>query len=1031
MQSKGAITFVAIALAVVCLYQLSFTWVTHSVESRAKSISNGDSIIEKRYLDSVRGEPVYNILVQKYTYGECKEREINLGLDLKGGMNVTMEVSLVDMVRAMSNNSPDPTFNKAMASAVDRQKTSQKDFVTLFGEEFKKLDPNARLSAVFANADLQSKISVNSTNDEVLAVIHKEADDAFDRTFNILRTRIDKFGVSQPNIQKLSGSGRILIELPGVKEKDRVRKLLQGTAKLEFWETYDNKEIYPFLAKADSELKKIVSRDVVEPGDSGKKVSGTDTSKNAKAANDTSKNKVAVNDTSKAKTDTSKAKDLLSALDKNDTTKGDTTGKKSAAEFAKDHPLFIILNPVTEQNDKKQEVLRDKGPAVGRCMVKDTARVDSLLNLPQIRSIFPREVRFLWTVKPLSKSYNALELIATKTSGRELKAPLEGDVITDARQDFGQLDHAPEISMSMNSDGAREWKRLTHNNIGKSIAIVLDDMVYSFPTVQNEIPNGRSSITGHFEINEAKDLANILKAGKLPAPARIVSEAVVGPSLGQEAINAGMLSFIIALVLVLIFMVFYYANAGAVADIALFANIFFIFGVLASLGAVLTLPGIAGIVLTIGMSVDANVLIYERIREELRNGKGVRLAVHDGYKMAFSSIIDSNVTTLLIGIILYSFGSGPIQGFATTLVIGILTSLFSAIFITRFIFEWRLGKNKTIKFATKLTENAFKNINFDFIGKRKWYYVISGLILTAGIISIVIRGFNFGVDFKGGRNYVVRFDKDVTTVQVMDALKPAFGGVRPDVKTFGSNNQVRVTTTFMIENNGQEVDSLVENKLKEGLAGVSGNTYEIMSSQKVGPTIAKDIKISAIWAILFSLIVVFFYILIRFKKWQFSLGAVVSLFHDVVIVLSLFSILNGVLPFALEVDQAFIAAVLTVMGYSITDTVVVFDRLREYLNMHQKKEIGPILNQALNATLSRTINTSLTIFFVLLSIFIFGGEVIRGFSFALLIGIVVGTYSSICIATPIVLDFDRSQRGGGTNNESEKERARRIATAVK
>ncbi len=999
MQSKGAIRFIAIAFAVVCLYQLSFTWKTHQIEGRAKDFAKGDSSAEHRYLDSMKSEAVYNMWIQKYTYSECKEREINLGLDLKGGMNVTLEVSIPEIIRALANNSLDPTFNKALSNAVDKEKTSQKDFVTIFGEEFQKLDKNARLSAIFSNASLQDKISLNSTNEDVLKIIKKEADDAFESTYKILRTRIDKFGVTQPNIQKLSGSGRILVELPGVKDKDRVRKLLQGTAKLEFWETFNLKEIYPALSKADANL-----RSLVDPS--------SDTLVNKDASKDTTAGGKKVASTKDSTKNDSSKLALAQTINKADTTKSNDTGSNAfkAADAAKKNPLFALLFNIPPKTNEEAKAM-EKSPIMGSCLIKDTAKVNSYLTMPSIKSLFPAECKFLWTVKPSRfKDKNILELIAIKIPGRENKAKLEGDAIVDAAQDFGQMDHRPEITMEMNPDGANTWRRMTAENKDRAIAIVLDDNVYSYPNVINEIPNGRSSITGNFEVNEAKDLANILKAGKLPAPAKIVEEAVVGPSLGQEAINAGLLSFIIALILVLIFMAFYYSSGGMVADIALFANIFFIFGVLASLGAVLTLPGIAGIVLTIGMSVDANILIFERIREELANGKGMRLAIQDGYKMAYSSIIDSNVTTLLIGIILYSFGSGPIQGFATTLVIGILTSLFSAIFITRFIFDWRIAKNKAIKFASKMTEGAFKNINIDFIGARKYYYIISGTILIAGIISIAVKGFNFGVDFKGGHTYQVQFKQAVTTEKVIDVLTPVFGAA-PEVKTFGSNNEVKITTTYLIDTNNPTTDSLIEKKLNDGLDKLTGNGHEIRSSQKVGPTIANDIKISALWAIFFSLVVVFFYILIRFKKWQFSLGAVVSLFHDVVIVLSLFSIFNGILPFSLEVDQAFIAAVLTVMGYSITDTVVVFDRLREYLSTHKKQEIGPVLNQALNATLSRTINTSLTIFFVLLSIFIFGGSVIRGFSFALLIGVVVGTYSSICIATPIVLDFDKKQRG--------------------
>ncbi len=996
MQSKGAIKFFAIALALVCLFQLSFTFVTRSVEKKAAAYAKGDLKKEKVYLDSVATLPVYNLLVKKYTYLECKDLEINLGLDLRGGMNVTLEVSVVDVIRSMANNSTDPTFNKAIEAALEKQKNSQQDFVTLFGEAFEKIDPNAKLASIFSTSELQDKINFNSTNQEILKAIKVEADGAIDRSFNILRNRIDKFGVTQPNIQKL-GSGRILVELPGVKEPERVRRLLQGTAKLEFWTTYQNGEIFSYIDEANKVLATYLS----SKDSTVKPLAAKGTIASAKDSSSTAK----------------KGGDLLSKIKGQKESASTDSSKKSLEEDTKKNPLFAVLQPPLIQDEQGKTGVRKKGAVVGYVNIKDTAKVNAYLSIPQIKAIFPKELRLLWGFKPEEKTSRVLSLYAIKVSEPDGSAPLEGDAITDARADMGQLSHSPEISMAMNPDGARIWKKLTGDNVGRSIAIVLDDLVYSAPNVQGEIGGGHSSITGNFDVNEAKDLANILKAGKLPAPARIVEEAVVGPSLGQEAIQAGLISFVIALLLVLVFMVFYYSNAGWVADIALFANIFFVMGVLVAFGAVLTLPGIAGIVLIIGMSVDANVLIYERIREELSGGKGLRLSVSDGYKNAYSSIIDSNVTTLLIGIILMSFGTGPIKGFAVTLVIGILTSLFSAIFITRLIFEWQLNKNKVVKFSTKLTEGAFKKIRIDFIGKRKYYYIVSGIIILAGIISFSIKGFNFGVDFKGGRNYQIRFEKNVTTEEVRKALTKSFG-VAPEVKTFGGDNQVKVTTTYLIDETSLDVDNKVLNKLEDGLKTLQ-NKASIMSSQKVGPTIADDIKSSAIWSILLSLIVVFFYILIRFKKWQFSLGAVVALFHDVLIVLSFYTILNGVLPFSLEIDQAFIAAILTVMGYSITDTVVVFDRIREFLaNKNENEKIGPVINYALNSTLSRTINTSLTIFFVLLSIFIFGGDIIRGFSFALLIGIVIGTYSSLCIATPIVLDFDRSQRGQDKKSDS-------------
>ncbi|MEO5572414.1 MAG: protein translocase subunit SecDF [Bacteroidia bacterium] len=1005
MQSKGAIKLLAILFAIVCIYQLSFTFVSRSAEKTALEKTGGDPKKYQNYLDSLQTVGIYNLGVKDYTYQECKEREINLGLDLKGGMNVTLEVSVIDLVRSMANNSTDPTFTKALEQALVMEKNSQEDFVTLFGRAFEKIDPNAKLAAVFNTIDLADRINYNSTNSDVLKVIKSEADAAISRTFNILRTRIDKFGVSQPNIQQL-GSGRILVELPGVKEPERVRKLLQGTAKLEFWETYDNAEVFNYLSLVNDYLKESNrgSNDSTGTDDSIATADAVRVKRDSSGTLDTTAlAKLQVQDcTAVATTKPS----MLEKIEKGDSTgaEKDTSAEGQMAKFTKENPLFAILSPAIFQNANNQSEYR-KGPVVGYALIKDTSKINTILAMAKVKSILPKELKLLWDVKPPTKESKALELVAIKVTSRDGRAPLDGAAISDARQDFGQFGGKPEISMNMNPEGAQAWKRLTGENVGKSVAIVLDDYVYSFPTVQGEIAGGHSNITGNFGINEAKDLANILKAGKLPAPARIVEEAVVGPSLGQEAINSGLLSFIIALILVLVFMVCYYNNAGLVADVALFANVFFIMGVLASLGAVLTLPGIAGIVLTIGMSVDANILIFERIREEMALGKGIRLAISDGFKHAFSSIIDSNITTLILGIILYIFGNGPIQGFATTLIIGILSSLFCAIFITRLIFEWQLGRNQEPKFWNSVTKGAFKNIHINFVGNRKIYYIISSIIIIAGVAAVASKGLNFGVDFEGGRTFVVRFDKPVTTIQVIDALKVPFSKA-PEVKTFGGKNQVKITTSYLIEDTGSDAEQKVKDKLNEGLKTIGANNYEVMSSQKVGPTIADDIKTSSVWAILISCALMFIYIFIRFRRWQYGLGAVVALFHDALVVLALFTIFNGILPFSLEIDQAFIAAILTVMGYSMTDTVVVFDRIREFVGVHHHAtDEKKVINDALNATLSRTINTSLTIFFVLLAIFIFGGEVIRGFTFALLIGIVIGTYSSICIATPIVIDF--------------------------
>ena len=1009
MQNKGAIRFFAIALAVVCIFQLSFTLITNNIEGNASDYAtdrvaknktegiNKDSLFEvynKRYIDSISSVPVYNILLKNYTYRECKEKELNLGLDLRGGMNVILEVSVVDIVRSMSNFSTDTVFNRAINNALKAQTNSQKDFVSLFYDEYKKADPNAKLATIFSTLELKDKVKFESTNDQVIEVIRKEAEDAVDRSFNILRTRIDKFGVTQPNIQKLDISGRILIELPGVKDKERVRKLLQGTANLEFWETYDNKEIAAKLIDADKKLAILLG---LNKDQDSAKVETNDSTAVAAATE--------VKDTTTAKTEESS---LVDAAKKdssaNKIATNDSISKKTAS------PLFELLQPML--NRTKDGYMPSDGPAIGIAAVKDTAKIMSLLKKPQIKSMFPRDLRMLWTVKSYDTDGKFLQLVAIKAKGREGRAPLAGNVITDASGDFAQNSSKAEVSMTMNAEGAETWRRLTKDNIGKSIAIVLDDYVYSFPTVQGEIGGGRSSITGNFDITEAKDLANILKAGKMPARAKIVQEDVVGPSLGQEAINAGLLSFVIALLVVLAFMAFYYNQAGWVADVALFANVFFLMGVLSSLGAVLTLPGIAGIVLTIGLSVDANILIFERVREELHGGSSIKSAVKEGYRNAMSSIIDSNVTTLILGIILYVFGNGPIQGFATTLIIGILTSLFSAIFISRLIFDSMLEKNKVVSFSTKMTENAFKNININFVANRKKYYLLSTAIITLGVIFFLKSGLNFGVDFKGGRSYIVRFDKDMTTTEVREALATSFGSA-PEVKTFGKSNQLKITTAYNIESTADNADEEVESKLEEGLSKIKDMpAHKIMSSQKVGENISDDIKQSSIWAMIISCILMFLYIFIRFQRWQFGLGAVAALLHDVLIVLSFYAIFNGVLPFSLEIDQHFIAAILTVMGYSMTDTVVVFDRIREYLNLNNKvvlvgEERKRVINSALNSTLSRTINTSLTIFFVLLAIFIFGGEVIRGFSFALLIGIVIGTYSSICIATPIVIDFDK------------------------
>lgn len=1007
MQNKGLIWSFIILLTLACLYQLSFTWVAQGVESDAADFANGSLEQEEVYLDSMAGEEVYPLI--GYTYTEVKKNVLNLGLDLKGGMNVTLEVSVADVIKALSSNSQDQDFLNALSRAKELQKSTQENFVTLFSQAWNETAGEKPLAGVFFNLENKDKLERSATNEEVVEFLRQEADAAFDRTFEVLRTRVNLFGVAQPNIQKLESSDRILVELPGVKNKERVRQLLQGTAKLEFWETYENAQIYPYLAQANEKLNQMLGGN--EPADS---ISADSTDIQEDVLGQLGEEEVTERDTLTAIEDSSsESSSILDQLSENaDSLSNDSLGDQTFEDFAKNNPLFAVLSPSIFQN-QQGSYSPGEGPVVGYSAIKDTAKVNEYLAMEEIKSIFPRDLKLLWTAKPFDENEKFLQLIAIEVTKADGLAPLEGDVITDAFQDFGQFGGRPEITMKMNTLGAKTWKNLTANNIGKSIAIVLDNYVYSFPNVNGEIAGGVSSIEGDFTIEEAKLIANILKAGKLPAPAKIVEEAVVGPSLGQEAITSGFNSFMIALIIILIYMIFYYGKAGIASDIALLANLFFIMGVLASTNIALTLPGIAGIVLTIGISVDANVLIYERIREELRAGKGQRLAITDGYRNAYSSIIDANVTTLLTGIILWFFGTGPVEGFAKTLVIGILTSLFSAIFITRLIFAWRLDNKKKITVASKITESAFQNMNWQFVGKRKMFYVISLIIILAGIGSFATRGLSYGVDFSGGRTYLVRFDQTVNTSDVRNKLGETFvteNGVKlaPEVKVFGEDNQVKITTSFMIDSDEESADQIVEENLNKGLETM-GMEYEIMSSQKVGPTIADDIKKSAVWAILFSLVVIFLYILFRFRKWQYGLGAVAAIFHDVLIVLAVFSIAYGFLPFSLDIDQAFIAAILTVVGYSINDTVVVFDRIREYLNSYKKKPMNDVINDALNSTLSRTVNTSLSTFFVLLMIFIFGGEVIRGFAFALLVGVAVGTYSSLCVATPIVIDLTKER----------------------
>ena len=872
-----------------------------------------------------------------YTFQQCKEREINLGLDLKGGMNVTLEVSVKDVLISLSGKNKNLQFRESLKSAVKNMESSQLGLVELFANEY-SID-GSELSSIFGTRSLREKVQ-GKTNAEVIDVINIEVTDAIESSFEILRSRIDRFGVTQPNIQKTNVPGRIIVELPGIKDPDRAKKLLQSSAQLEFWETFEFSEIFPDIQIANENLATTLGF----------------------------------------------TRDSLVS----DTTDVDSTFNKL------ENPWFAVCGI--------PQGFTGEGPVVGYTLLKDTSILNSYINDEEFMSNFDQDVKFVLAFAPGDETNQTFVVIALKKKGNNGYV-MDGGVITDAQQvlDNGEV----KVSMSMNADGANIWKATTGNNIGRSVAIVLDGYAKSWPTVNDEIPNGRSEISGNFSVNEGQDLANVLKSGKLPAPAHITQEAIIGPSLGQDSIDSGLKSFVIALLIVLLYMIFYYYGAGVVSNVALIANVFFIFGVLSSLGAVLTLPGIAGIVLTIGMSVDANVLIYERIREELINGKGIRLAIADGYKSAYSSIIDANVTTLLTGIILFSFGSGPIKGFATTLIIGILTSLFSAIFVTRLIISSRMNNGKSMTFSTKLTKGAFKNLSIDFIGKRKIFYVISSLLIIFGGYSLSTKGLDYGIDFKGGRTYVVSFDSEVNKEEIRDELMSVYEGQIPSINEFNLKGQIgeqlKITTKYKIEENNLEADNDVKAKLYAGLDNLN-LSYSVESQEKVGPTIADDIRDSALWSVVFSLIVIFLYILIRFKKWQFSLGAVVAVFHDVLLVLSVFSIFYGVLPFALEIDQAFIAAILTIIGYSLNDTVVVFDRVREYMENYKKQEVYELINKALNSTLSRTINTSLTTLVVLIVIFTFGGEAIKGFMFALIVGVAVGTYSSLFVASPVMVD---------------------------
>ena len=990
MQNKGIVRIFAVALILVSLFYLSFTVVTTTYNNKAKEYAAGDKMKEFQYLDSIANEKVW----LGYTLKECREKEINLGLDLKGGMNVTLEVSVADILRSLSGNNTSPNFNKALQLATERQKSnSQVQYLDLFVKAYNEIDPNGKLSTIFSTYELKDKISLSSSNADVVKVLESEIDGAILNSFNVLRTRIDRFGVVQPNIQRDNGnSGRLLIELPGIKEPERVRKLLQGSANLEFWETFELSEIYSNLVDANTIIARV-NNAVPTPADTTATVA---TTANAAPA--------------AAKPAVSKADSLKAALSKKSTATTDST--KMREEWMKENPLFAVL----QLNVQGGQIGR--GPVVGLTHSKDTVTVNKYLAMKEVRSVLPRDLQLRWTVKSVDKNEEFFQLIAIKVTSRDGKAPLEGDVITDAREDFSQTSAYANVSMTMDQEGSKIWARLTKENIGKSIAITLDGYVYSFPTVNTEIKGGSSQITGNFTVEEAKDLANTLNSGKMPAPARIIQEDVVGPSLGQEAINNGLISFIVAFILVLLYMILYYGFIpGIIADIALFANVFFLMGILASFTAVLTLPGIAGIVLTMGMAVDANVLIYERIREEMRSGKNMRQSIKEGFKHALSAIIDSNVTTLLTGIILMVFGKGPIKGFGVTLSIGIITTFITAVFLTRYMMEAYFSKEKRadIPFHTAISKSFLQNTNIDFMKIRKAMYIVSLVLIAVSIISFSTKGFNLGIDFTGGRNYIVAFEKPVKTEEVKELLKTHFGGETPQVITIGSENQVRISTKYKIDENNAEIDNEIESKLFDGLKPLLGNgatkdsfvDNNIKSSSKVGPAVADDIKTAAIWAVLLAIFGIALYILIRFREWGYAAGAVVSLAHDAIITLGAFSLLWGILPFSMEIDQSFIAAILTVLGYSINDTVINYDRIRENVNLHPKMDRFEIINNSVNQMLGRTFSTTFTVIITLVAMFALGGDSIRGFIFAMLFGIFVGVYSSVFIASPVTYEVNK------------------------
>ncbi len=991
MQNKGFVKVFAVLLTLVCLFYLSFSFVTRYYNSKAVEYAGGDSSKESLYLDSVSTQKVW----LGYTLKECREMEISLGLDLKGGMNVVLELSVADVIRSLSNNNQDENFNKALDLAYARQATSQKDFIDLFAEEYKNLDGGARLSAVFSTFELKDKITPQSSDAQVISVLKDELKSAIDNSFNVLRTRIDRFGVVSPNIQRLETAGRILVELPGVKEPERVRKLLQGSANLEFWETYQLPEIYQQLVSVDNILATTLA-DHNEEADADNAEAAASEAKDEKAE--------AVNETDS----------LLQQIAQDKSTE---EASQSMEEFAKQHPLFALLQ-INSYNGQL-----GRGAVVGVANVRDMPKINEYLAMKQVKEALPRNLSLKWGVKAIDEKEQFFELYAIKVTNRDGSPALGGDVVTDANADFvQQVGHAEQqVSMTMNAEGAKAWARLTKENIGKAIAIVLDGMVYSAPNVNDEITGGRSQITGHFTPEEAKDLANVLKSGKMAASVHIVQEDIVGPSLGQEAINSGVISFVLALILLMAYMcAFYGIIPGLIADGALVLNIFFTMGILASFQAVLTLPGIAGMVLTLGMAVDANVLIYERTKEELRAGKSLGKAISDGYSNAFSAIFDSNLTSVITGIVLFYFGTGPIRGFATTMIIGLIASFLTAVFLTRIVYEALLAKDKlnNVTFVTSATKDLLTNPKINFLGARKVGYLIPAIIIILGGISMMTIGLNNGIDFTGGRNYIVRFDQDVKTDDVRSMLDEKLDGA-VSVITIGTPNQVRISTNYKIDSTDPSVDHEIETILYEGVKSLlpEGTTVDqftdsyVQSSQKVGPSMADDIKNSAIMAVIFAMFCMAAYILLRFRDVSFSVGAFASVAVTTLCIISFYTLLWKVLPFSMEVDQTFIAAILTIIGYSINDTVVVFDRIRETIGMYPKRDRYQVINDALNSTLSRTFNTSLTTLVVVLCIFILGGSTIRSFTFAILLGIVIGTYSTLFVATPIAYEMQKKKIG--------------------